>query len=316
MVPSTMTLVELRFLVTLAQTRHFGRAAELCNVTQSALSMAIRKLEDELEVLLFERSKSGIQPTRMGEQIIAQAQHVVGQADRIKALAEADKDQLCGELKIGAIFTLGPYLLPQLIPALKLIASDLSIHCYEGYNSDLRHKLRNGELDGILISKPFVEADVLTQEIYSEPLHLVMPPNHPLVAKSTITPDDLHEYTFLVLSERQCLREQMLAVYQPDAKNMIECSSLDTLRQMIVLGLGISILPFSATSSAMLASQTLVTRPLQTNPFRKIFLAWRASFPRHKAIDAVRRAIHANTWQFITAQDTSGPGLMVENQSW
>jgi LysR family transcriptional regulator, hydrogen peroxide-inducible genes activator len=311
-----MTLVELRFLVTLSQTRHFGRAAELCNVTQSALSMAIRKLEEELDVLLFERSKSGIQPTQMGEQIIGQAKLVVSQADRIKALAEADKDQLRGELKIGAIFTLGPYLLPQLIPSLKLIASDLSVQCYEGYNSDLRHKLRSGELDGILISKPFVEADVLTQEIYSEPLHLVMPLNHPLAARSTVAPDDLHGHTFLVLSERQCLREQMLAVHQPDAQNMIECSSLDTLRQMIVLGLGISILPFSATSSAMLASQTLVTRPLQTNPARKIFLAWRASFPRHKAIDAVRRAIHANTWQFITAQDTGGPGLMVENQSW
>lgn len=311
-----MTLVELRYIVTLAQTLHFGRAAELCHVSQSALSMAVRKFEEELDVLLFERSKSGIRPTQMGEQIIAQAQRVVSQADRISALADADKDQLGGELKIGAIFTLGPYLLPQLIPSLQLIARDLSLQCYEGYNSDLRHKLRTGELDAILISQPFVEADVVTQEIYAEPLQLVMPPNHALAAKKSIALEDLHGQKFLVLSERQCLRTQMLAAYQPAGKDMIECSSLDTLRHMIVLGLGISILPSSATGSAMLAAQTLVTRPLQANPVRKISLAWRASFPRHKAIDAVRRAIQANTWQFITTQDTSGPGLLVENQSW
>ncbi|RZA06913.1 MAG: LysR family transcriptional regulator, partial [Moraxellaceae bacterium] len=116
-----MTLIELRYLVTLAQTRHFGRASALCNISQSALSMAIRKLEEELEVLLFERNKSGIRATQMGEQIIAQAQRVVAQADAITTLASADKDQLAGELKVGAIFTLGPYLLPQLIPSLKLI---------------------------------------------------------------------------------------------------------------------------------------------------------------------------------------------------
>lgn len=311
-----MTLAELRYLVILSETRHFGRAAELCNISQSALSMAIRKLEEELDVLLFERSKSGIRTTQMGEQIIAQAQRVMAQVDSINALADADKDQLSGELKVGAIFTLGPYLLPQLIPSLKLIANQLSLRCYEGYNSDLREKLRSSELDAILISKPFTEADVVSQEIYSEPLQLVMPVNHSLAAKKVISPNDLHNHTMLVLSERQCLSEQMLKVFKPLPENSIECSSLDTLRHMISIGLGISILPSSATSSTILASQTLVTRPLQNNPTRKISLAWRASFPRHKAIDAVRRAIQANSWQFTTAHDTSGSGLLVENQSW
>lgn len=311
-----MTLIELRYLVTLAQTQHFGRAAASCNISQSALSMAIRKLEDELEVLLFERNKSGIRVTQMGEQIIAQARQVVAQADQIKALADADKDQLGGELKIGALFTLGPYLLPQLIPALKLIANQLSLNCYEGYNNDLRQKLRSGELDAILISQPFSEADIVTQEIYSEPLQLVMPPNHALAAKKTIALDDLRGQTFLLLNEKQCLREQMLNVFPSAADNSIECSSLDTLRHMIAIGLGISILPTSATGSALLSSQALVTRPLQSNPTRKISLAWRASFPRHKTIDAVRRAIQACTWQFTTGHDTQGSGLLVENQSW
>jgi LysR family hydrogen peroxide-inducible transcriptional activator len=311
-----MTLIELRYLVTLAQTQHFGRAAEQCNISQSALSMAVRKLEEDLGVLLFERNKSGIRATQMGEQIIAQAQRVVAQADVITALAAADKDQLAGELRVGAIFTLGPYLLPQLIPSLKLIANQLSLNCYEGYNSDLRQKLRAGELDAILISQPFIEADIVAQEVYSEPLQLVMPPNHALAAKKTIAIDDLNDQTFLLLGEKQCLREQMLAVFPAAVQNSIECSSLDTLRHMIAQGLGISILPSSATNSALFSSQALVTRPFQTQPKRKISLAWRASFPRHKAIDAVRRAIQTCSWQFTTAHESTGSGLLVENSSW
>ncbi len=311
-----MTLVELRYLVTLARTLHFGRAAEVFNVSQPTLSMAVRKLEQDLGVLLFERSKSGIRITEMGEQIIAQAQRVLAQTDSISALAQADKDQLGGELKVGAIFTLAPYLLPQLIPSLRLIASQLILRCSEGYNADLRQQLRKGELDAILISQPFTEADVVTQEIYREPLHLVMQPNHALAAKKTIALDDLRGQSFLVLNEKQCLREQMLAAFQPAPENTIECSSLETLRHMIATGLGISILPSSAINSALYSQQALAARPLQSNPKRSIVLAWRASFPRHKAIDAVRRAIQVNSWQFTTGHDNSGSGLLVENQSW
>lgn len=311
-----MTLIELRYLVALAETGHFGRAAESFNVSQSTLSMAVRKLEEDLGVLLFERSKSGNRVTQMGERIIAQARATLAQADNIIALAKADKHQLSGQLKLGAIFTLGPSLLPQLIPSLKLMANQLTLSCYEGYNSDLRHKLRTSELDAILISQPFNEPDVVTQEIYSEPLQLVMPPNHALAAKKIIALDDLHGQSFLLLSEKQCLREQVLKVFEPAANNAIECSSLDTLRHMIAIGLGISILPSSATGSAIYSSQALATRPLQHHPVRKISLAWRASFPRHKAIDAVRRAIQVNSWHYTTSQEASGSGLLVENQSW
>lgn len=311
-----MTLIELRYLVALAHTRHFGRAAALFNISQSTMSMAVRKLEDSLGVLLFERSKSGIRATTLGGQIIAQAQRTLAQADHILALADADKNQLSGELKLGAIFTLGPFVLPQLIPSLSLMANQLSLKCYEGYHSDLRQKLRSSELDAILISEPFTETDVVTQEIYREPLQLVMPPSHALAAKKIIALDDLQEQTFLILGEKQCLRQQMLAVFEPKAKNTIECSSLDTLRNMIAMGLGISILPSSAVSSAIFSPQALVARPLHTNHMRNISLAWRASFPRHKAIDAIRRAIQVNTWQFTTAQGTGGSGLLVENNSW
>ena len=311
-----MTLIELRYLVTVAQTRHFGRAAEVFNVSQPTLSMAVRKLEQDLGVLLFERSKSGIRVTKMGEQIIAQAQRVLSQTDAITALAKADKDQLSGELKLGSIFTLAPYLFPQLVPSLSVIANQLTLVCSEGYNNDLRHQLRNGEVDAILISQPFTEADIVTQQIYREPLQLVMQPNHALAAKASISMEELRGQTFLVLNKKQCLSEQMLEIFQPIAKNIIECSSLETLRHMVAIGLGLSILPASAINSSLYSQQTITARPLQTNPSRNILLAWRASFPRHKAIDAVRRAIQVNNWQFTTAHETGGSGLLVENQSW
>jgi LysR family hydrogen peroxide-inducible transcriptional activator len=311
-----MTLVELQYVVTLAQTRHFGRAAALCCVNQPTLSMAIRKLEEQLGVVLFERSKKGIKATDIGEQIIAQAQKIIAQTDAITALAAADKQQLCGTLTLGSIFTFGPYVLPQIMMQLRLIASQIQLHTYEGYPADLRQKLRAGELDAILISHSFSEPDILTQEVYVEPMLVALPPNHALAAKKIITAEDLHEQTFLLLNEKQCLREQMLAAYQPCEKNILECSSLETLRHMISMGFGISILPASALNSSLYSQQGLVARPLQHKAERKILLAWRASFPRHKAIDALRRAIQLGRWQYTTSPDNSTDSLLVENNNW
>lgn len=316
-----MTLIELRYLVALGQTRHFGRAAELCSVSQPTLSMAVRKLEETLGVLLFERSKSGIRATELGAQIIAQAAQVVARADAISALAQADREQLGGELKLGALFTLGPYLLPPLIPTLGLLAPQVRLSCHEGYSSYLRQQLREGELDAILISQAFSEADIVAQEVYREPLLVVMPPKHALAAKTIIQPQDLQAQPFLVLGEKQCLRQQMLAALAlpamaPAAVELVECSSLETLRHMLALGLGLSILPAAAINSPLYSPQALVARPLQGNPVRTISLAWRASFPRHKAIDALRRAIQMNSWQFTTAHEQEASGLLVENSNW
>lgn len=313
-----MTLTELRYLVALAEQQHFGRAAEICCVSQPTLSMAIRKLEENLEVLLFERSKSGIRATTMGEQIIAQAQRIVAQADAITALAEADKDQLGGDLKLGAILSLGPYLLPQLIPQLRLIAKSLRLDLYEGYTEDLRNKLRAGELDAILVAQPFSEQDIVTQDLYYEPLLLVMPPMHSLAARNQISVNDLNGQTFIVLKDGHCLREQMLAIFpqlqNEGGANIIESSSVETLRHMVAIGLGVSVLPSSAAISS--TAHALTARPLQSAPTRKIALAWRASFPRHKAIDAVRRAIQTCSWQFTTTHNTGDQGLLVENSNW
>jgi len=297
-----MTLTELRYIVTLAQEQHFGRAADRCYVSQPTLSIAVKKLEDELGVALFERTKSRVQPTPLGEQIVAQAHLVLEQTAAIKDLADAGKDQLSSPLAVGAIFTIGPYLLPQFIPHLQKLAEKMPLYVEEGYTHSLRKKLRNGELDVIIVALPFVEPDVVTQVLFEEEFVVLMPHNHPLAAKKAIDPLDLNDQKMLLLGEGHCFRDQVLTTCpslqhsNDDTTNNIrtaaEGSSLETLRHMVASGLGITILPLSAAESSLYSKNTLVTRPFTSPaPSRTVALAWRASFPRHKAIDALRTAI-------------------------
>jgi LysR family hydrogen peroxide-inducible transcriptional activator len=299
-----MTLTELRYIVTLAQEQHFGRAADRCYVSQPTLSIAVKKLEDELGVALFERTKSRVQPTPLGEQIVAQANLVLEQTAAIKDLADAGKDQLSSPLSVGAIFTIGPYLLPKFIPHLQKLASKMPLYVEEGYTHNLRKKLRNGELDVIIVALPFVEPDVVTQALYDEPFVVLMPKDHPLAAKEALDPADLNNQQLLLLGEGHCFRDQVLTTCpnlqhhgEASASNVrtaAEGSSLETLRHMVASGLGLTILPASAAESSLYSSDVLVTRPfIEPSPNRTVALAWRASFPRHKAIDALRSAIKA-----------------------
>lgn len=325
-----MTLTELRYIVTLAQEQHFGRAAERCFVSQPTLSIAVKKLEDELGVALFERTKSRVQATPLGDQIVRQAQLVLEQTAAIKDIADAGKDQLSSPLSVGAIFTIGPYLLPQFIPYLQRIASKMPLYIEEGYTAGLRKKLRNGELDVIIVALPFTEPDVVTQPLFEEPFVVLLPHNHPLAAKDAIDPDELDRESVLLLGEGHCFRDQVLSTcpnLQPSLeesssriRTASEGSSLETLRHMVASGLGITILPLSAAQTTLYAANQLVTRPFKDpSPSRTVALAWRASFPRHKAIDALREAIHASTsahLNFTTHREPAGSGLLVENGNW
>lgn len=298
-----MTLTELRYIVTLAQEQHFGRAAERCHVSQPTLSVAVKKLEDELGVALFERSKTRVSPTPMGEQIVAQSQNVLEQAAAIKDIASAGKDQLNSPLKVGAIFTIGPYLFPHFIPELQTIAPDMPLYVEESYTATLRQRLRKGELDVIIISLPFTEADVVTQTLYEEPFVALLPANHPLASKAEISAKDLVNENLLMLGEGHCFRDQILDNL-PDLdgklsndksgnpiKTATEGSSLETLRHMVASGMGVTLLPESAAISPYTPG-SLVIRPLaDQHAKRAVALAWRASFPRHKAIDVLRKAI-------------------------
>lgn len=297
-----MTLTELRYIVTLAQEQHFGRAAERCFVSQPTLSIAVKKLEEELDVAIFERSKTRVSPTPVGEQVINQAQKVLEQAAAIKDIVSAGKDQLTSPMHIGAIFTIGPYLLPHVIPELQKRAKDMPLYVEESYTATLRRRIRQGDLDAIVIALPFTEADVVTQALYEEDFVVMMDRKHPLAAEKRIHPDQLNEYNVLLLGEGHCFRDQVLEAcpnLKPsmnDDKSKIrtaaEGSSLETLKYMVASGLGITILPSSAALPSAHNSDLLVTRPfVEPTPKRTVALAWRASFPRAKAIDVLRESI-------------------------
>ncbi len=297
-----MTLTELRYIVTLAQEQHFGHAAERCYVSQPTLSIAVKKLEEELGVALFERSKTRVHPTPLGEKIVTQAQLVLEQASAIKDIANSGKDQLKNPLHVGAIFTIGPYLFPQFIPKLQDIAEDMPLFVEEGYTATLRQRLRKGELDVIIVALPFTEADVVTQALYDESFVVLLPQGHPLTDKKTILPDDLDGNNVLLMGEGHCFRDQVLAAcpqLKPSleknagrVRTAAEGSSLETMRHMVASGLGITILPQSAASTDTYAPNQLVTRPFEgDDAVRTVALAWRASFPRHRAIDVLRESI-------------------------
>ncbi|WP_299943262.1 hydrogen peroxide-inducible genes activator [uncultured Microbulbifer sp.] len=299
-----MTLNELRYIVTLAQEQHFGRAAERCYVSQPTLSIAVKKLEKELGVALFERSKTRVQATPLGERIVAQAQLVLEQSAAIKDIASAGKDQLASPLSVGAIFTIGPYLFPHFIPQLQHLAPEMPLYVEEGYTATLRRRLRKGDLDSIIIALPFTEPDVVTQPLYDEPFVVLLPAGHPLAEHESLSPDQLTEDNVLLLGEGHCFRDQVLEACphlhlsmerhagSGGIRTASDGSSLETLRHMVASGLGITILPLSAATAPQYASGLLETRPFTApGPHRTVALAWRASFPRHRAIDILREAI-------------------------
>ncbi len=323
-----MTLTELRYIVALAQEQHFGRAAERCHVSQPTLSIAVKKLEEELGVL-FERGKQKILPTPLGEKIVAMASKVLEQAAAIKDVAEADRDQIEGPISLGTLPTIGPYLLPQFIPLLQETSNKLSLYVEEGNVGELAGKLRNGDLDAILVTAPFAEADVVVQPLFDEPFVLLLPADHRLANKVRIEPTDLVPGEILLLGEGDSLREQILAAFpqlDPTAESgagvrtFTQGATLETLRHMVASKLGVTILPQTAAEAPLYAPNLLTTRPFANPaPKRSLVLAWRVSFPRHKAIDLLRKAIQASSsayWNYNTAHSQEGPGVMVENRNW
>src|SRR5690606_19614946 len=205
-----MTLTELRYIVTLAEEKHFGRAAERCFVSQPTLSVAVKKLEEELGVTLFERSKSHITVTDIGHRIIEQARRVLTQVNIIKDMALDGRDQLSSPLRVGAIYTIGPYLFPHLMPELHRAAPDMPLYIEENYTSVLREKLRHSELDAIIIALPFSEPEVVTLPLYDEPFVVLMPQDHVLAQEKEITGDHLLNHDLLLLGPGHCFREQVL----------------------------------------------------------------------------------------------------------
>jgi LysR family hydrogen peroxide-inducible transcriptional activator len=324
-----MTLTELRYIVALATEQHFGRAAERCNVSQPTLSIAVKKLEDELGVTLFERGKQGVLVTPLGQRIVTMAGEVLEKTAEIKDVAATDSDQLAGPLALGTLPTIGPYLLPQFIPLLKEMTADLPLYVEEATQADLISKLRNGDLDAILVTTPCNETDIVTQELFDEPFVLLMSARHRLASKHEIEAKDLDPAELLLLDEGHAFREQVLAAFphlRPTDTHLVNRrapmrgGTLETLRHMVASGLGLTILPQTAAHTPLYAPNLLMTRPF-TNPApkRTLVLAWRVSFPRHKAVDVLRRAIQASSaayWNYNTAREPETSGVLLENRDW
>jgi LysR family hydrogen peroxide-inducible transcriptional activator len=295
-----MTLTELRYVVAVARERHFGRAADACFVSQPTLSVGIKKLEEELGVSIFERASNEISLTHVGEQIVAQAARILEEAASIKTIAQQSGDPLGHPLRLGAIYTVGPYLLPQIIPILRESAPAMQLIVQESYTGDLRELLKRGKLDVIIISQPFSEPGVVTQALYDEPFQLAMPADHPWTAEKTIAPEKLADETVLLLGAGHCFRDQVLKIC-PSLGNTqtasgiqqtLEGSSLETIRYMVTSGVGMTVLPSTACVPTREENRMLAFRPFdQPAPMRRVALAWRKSFPRPQAVEAVRQAI-------------------------
>lgn len=294
-----MTLTELRYIVTLAQEKHFGKAAERCYVSQPTLSVAIKKLEDELEVAIFERSRTEVRLTPIGEQIVAQARKVLDEAAAIKSLASQGKDQLTLPLRVGAIFTIGPYLFPHLIRSIRPFAPQMPLILEENYTAVLRQKLRQGELDVIIISLPFSEPETDIIDLYDEPFNVLIPAQHPLAQQENITRKQLEKEHILLLGEGHCFREQVLQACpalgrtrHADDALLPQGTSLETLRHMVASGLGLTIVPSSSSNSRIYDHDTLVERPFAgKRPYRRVSMVWRKRFTRPQAIEALTQAL-------------------------
>ena len=303
-----MTLTELKYIVAVARERHFGRAAEACFVSQPTLSVAIKKLEDELNVQIFERGTSEVSVTPIGEQIVTQAQRVLEQTLAIKEIAKQGKDPLVGPLRLGVIYTIGPYLLPTLVKQMIKRVPQMPLMLQENYTLKLIELLKQGEIDVAIMALPFPETGLMLRPLYDEPFVVALPSGHAWEHRSKIDPDDLKQETMLLLGSGHCFRDHVLGVcpelmrFSQNADGIqktFEGSSLETIRYMVASGVGITVLPRMSVQEVKphaggvdsgLLSYVAFDEPV---PDRRVVLAWRKSFTRMPAIDAICDAINA-----------------------
>ena len=302
-----MTLTELKYIVAVARERHFGKAAESCHVSQPTLSGAIKKLEEELDVKLFERSAGEVGVTLLGEEIIQQAQTVLEQAAIIKDIAKRRKDPLMGTLKLGVIYTIAPYLLPDLVRQVLHQMPQMSLVLQETFTVNLLEMLRTGEIDCAILAEPFPDAGLAVAPLYDEPFLAVVPAGHRLAEQDVVSSQELKKETLLLLGKGHCFRDHVLAVCPEFARlsgsssgmqKSFEGSSLETMKHMVAAGMGITLVPRLSVPSNTAHDAMLRYLPIQDDatgkpPSRRVVLVWRRSFTRYEAIAALRNAIYA-----------------------
>jgi LysR family transcriptional regulator, hydrogen peroxide-inducible genes activator len=296
-----MTLTELRYVVAVARERHFGRAAEACFVSQPTLSVSIKKLEEELDVRIFERGANEVSVTPIGAEIVRQAQQVIEQAQGIRELAKRRKDPLTGPLRLGVIYTIGPYLLPDLVRQAIERVPQMPLMLQENFTARLLDMLRNGDLDAAIMAEPFPDTGLAVAPLYDEPFMIALPKSHALAKRKSISAEELKAEKMLLLGTGHCFRDHVLEVcpeyarFSSDAEGMrksFEGSSLETIKYMVASGMGLTVVPQLAVAADGRAQVAYVpfSKPV---PTRRVVLAWRRSFTRYEAIAALRNAIYA-----------------------
>ena len=307
-----MTLTELKYIVAVAREKHFGKAAEACFVSQPTLSVAVKKLEDELELKLFERSAGEVTVTPLGDEIVRQAQSVLEQAAEIKEIAKRGKDPLGGPLKLGVIYTIGPYLLPDLVRQNIERTPQMPLMLQENFTVRLLEMLRTGEIDCAILAEPFPDTGLAIAPLYDEPFMAALPAGHALAAGDSVSSDQLKREHMLLLGTGHCFRDHVLQVCPEFARfssstdgirKSFEGSSLETIKHMVAAGMGVTLVPRLAVPPEALGAAEPdapgVVRYLPIHddggapPTRRVVLAWRRSFTRYEAIAALRNAIYA-----------------------
>jgi len=301
--------------VAVAREKHFGKAAEACFVSQPTLSVAIKKLEEELQLKLFERSANEVTVTPLGQEIIQQAQSVLEQAALIKEIAKRGKDPLAGALRLGVIYTIGPYLLPSLVRQMIAQAPQMPLMLQENFTVKLLEMLRTGETDCAILAEPFPDTGLAIAPLYDEPFMAAVPMSHPLAQQTSVTAEQLKNETMLLLGTGHCFRDHVLEVcpefarfssHAEGIRKSFEGSSLETIRHMVAAGMGVTLVPrLSVPDAALLDSPQRQNEDAYVKylpitdaaggapPSRRVVLAWRRSFTRYEAVAALRNAIYA-----------------------
>ena len=289
-----MTLTELKYVVAVATERHFGRAAERCFVSQPSLSAAVKNLEDELGVLIFERGKGEVLVTPTGAEVVVQARRALEEAERVKAIAAQSRNPLEGPLRLGIIHTVAPYLLPELVAALLRSTPGMPLDIEENLTVNLDAMLRSGAIDAAIVALPFDAPGISVTALYSENFRVIVPAKHPWARRRTIRPDELAAQNLLLLNVGHCFRDQILDACheftRPPAQGK-EGNSLETIRNMVTSGMGISVLPATALTPKYAMPQVRAIDFAEPAPSRRIVLASRDAFPRRAALAAITAAI-------------------------
>ena len=307
-----MTLTELKYIVAVARERHFGKAADACYVSQPTLSVAVKKLEEELDLKLFERSANEVTVTPLGEEIVRQAQSVLEQAANIKEIAKRGKDPLAGPLKLGVIYTIGPYLLPDLVRQMIAHTPQMPLMLQENFTVKLLEMLRTGEIDCAILAEPFPDTGLALAPLYDEPFYAAVPTTHALADHASVTSEELKKETMLLLGSGHCFRDHVLEVCPEFARfssntegirKSFEGSSLETIKHMVAAGMGVTLVPrlsipkeaFSVKPKRKKDEDPYIKYlPFEGDPpTRRVVLAWRRSFTRYEAIAALRNAVYA-----------------------